>query len=146
MVSNFWGLSPALLAASMALDGQIAADDTLPGNDPDRWCYPHSTAMTGSENDLFAAQLSRFTDKGVSQSDAESLADKLVIRDRDSDDRGLCLECTHLGGYGRTSWRCGNWKRAGIAIKARDSQLPADLVHQLQRCDGFAHQLQGTPT
>jgi len=132
------GLTPALLAASLALDAQIHADGPLPGN-PDRWCYPDSTAMTGSEIDTFTARLSRFTDKGVIQSDAESLADKLVKRDRDSDDRRLCLECTHLGGYGRASWRCGNWQAAGVAISQRDSQLAADLVFKLQRCAGLTH-------
>jgi hypothetical protein len=95
--------------------------------------------MTGREIDLFAPRLARFTDKGVIQIDAEKLADKLVIRDREQDDRRLCLECTHLTGYGRTSWRCSNWQRAGVAIRARDNQLPVDLVLQLQRCDGLTH-------
>ena len=137
------GTSTATLAkfraASLALDAQIQADETLPGNDPDRWCYPTTTAMTGREIDLFAPRLARFTDKGVIQIDAEKLADKLVIRDREQDDRRLCLECTHLTGYGRTSWRCSNWQRAGVAIRARDNQLPVDLVLQLQRCDGLTH-------
>ena len=112
-----------------------AANDPAP--DPDRWCWPHSTAMNTAELDLFAASLARFTDKGVIQIEAESLADKLVMRDRESDDRRLCLECTPLAGYGQSSWRCGNWQAAGVATKARDAHLPADLVRQLQRCDGF---------
>ncbi len=112
--------------------------DTLAIVEPDRWCWPNSTAMTGSEIDLFTVRLARFTDKGVIHGDAELMADRLVTRDRENDDRGLCLECTHLGGYGVTSWRCGNWQRAGVAIRSRDAQLPADLVLQLQRCDGFA--------
>jgi hypothetical protein len=116
------------------------APDTvaLPGNDPDRWCWPHITAMNGSEIDLFTARLARFTDKGVIQIDAESLSDMLVIRDRDDDDRALCLECTHLAGW-RTSWCCGNWQAAGIAHRARDAQLPADLVMKLQRCGGLTN-------
>lgn len=118
-------------------DGFRNSDENT-DTDPDRWCWPHSTAMTGSEIDLFAQRLARFTTKGVIQSDAESIADKLVIRDREAGDRRLCLECTHLGGYGRTSWRCNNWQRSGIAIRQRDNQLPAELVQQLQRCDGFA--------
>jgi hypothetical protein len=118
-----------------------AANDPAP--DPDRWCWPHSEAMTGKEIDTFAARLTRITDKGLIQIAAESLADKLVIRDRESDDRRICLECTHLAGFGHSSWRCGNWQAAGVAIPARDNQLPADLVQQLQRCDGF-NQLQRT--
>jgi len=134
------GLTPALLAASLALDAQIQADGQFDNGavNPDRWCWPHSTAMNGAELDLLAARLARFTDKGVSQGDAEALADKLVIRDRDSDDRALCLECRHMAGYGPASWRCGNWQAAGVAISQRASQLPGDLVFQLQRCPGFA--------
>lgn len=136
------GLSAKLLAASLALDVQAAG--ALPAHEPDRWCWPHSTAMTGSEMDLFTARLARFTDKGVTHGDAESLADKLVTRDRDGDDRALCLECTHLAGW-RTSWRCGNWQAAGIARQARDAQLPADLVLTLQRCDGLTHAFTPAP-
>lgn len=139
------GLSPALLAASLALDAQIHAAGTLTGG-PDRHCWPNSTAMNSAEIDTFTARLARFTDKGVSHSDAERLADKLVMRDREQDDRRLCLECTHLGGYGTSSWRCDNWQRAGVAIRARDAQLPVDLVQQLQRCDGLTNAFNPTHT
>jgi len=116
-----------------------AANDPAP--DADRWCWPHSAAMTGREIDTLTARLARFTDKGLSLIDGEALADTLVIRDRESDDRRVCLECTHLAGHGPGSWRCGNWQAAGTAIKTRDAGLPADLVWQLQRCDGFITQL-----
>jgi hypothetical protein len=139
------GQSPLLLAASLALDASIIAAGTLPGNDPAADCWPHSTAMNGAEIDLFTARLHRFIDKGLTRADGEALADKLVIRDRETDDRQSCLECRHLSGYGHTSWRCGNWHAAGIAIRPRDTQLPADLVLQLQRCDGFTPHLTATP-
>jgi len=129
------GLTPALLAASLALDAQIHAAGALPGN-PDADCWPNSTAMNGAEIDTFTARLARFTAKGLPY--AESTADRLVTRDRESDDRRLCTECLHLAGYGASSWRCGNWQAAGIAINPRSTQLPADLVQQLQRCPGFA--------
>ena len=101
--------------------------------DLDRWAWPHSDAMNTGEIDTFTARLSRFTDKGLTLTDAEALADRLVIRDRDGDDRRLCLECLHLHRGGR----CGNWQRAGVAITAWDPRLPAELVQRLQRCDGF---------
>ncbi len=132
------GLSAKLLAASLALDAQIHADGLLPGNDSDADGWPNSTAMPDKSADLFAARLARFTDKGVTQIDAQALADRLVQRDRDSDDRRLCTECSHLQGYGASSWRCGNWQAAGIGINPRSTQLPAGLVFQLQRCNGFA--------
>ena len=112
-----------------------AAND--PATDPDRWAWPHSAAMNGAEIDAFTARLARFTDKGLGLDDAEALADKLVTRDRKSDDRRLRLECFHLSGQSGKAWGCRNWQRAGVALRARDAQLSAALVYQLQRCDGF---------
>ena len=129
--------SPAVLEkhdSSMALN-----------EDSDRWCWPHSSAMNGTEIDTFAVRLHKFTDKGLARNDGEALADKLVLRDRDQDDRRVCLECKHFAGHGAGSWRCGNWQAAGVALRSRDAQLPADLVVQLQRCDGFAAHLKSTP-
>lgn len=128
---------PALGRALLKQSRAEAAAAEVVATNPDADCWPHSPAMNGSEIDLFAERLVRFTGKGLTTDDAESLADKLVKRDRDKDDRRVCLECANLTGYGRTSWRCSNWRVAGIAIRARDNQLPADLVLQLQRCDGF---------
>lgn len=123
-----------LHAASLALDAVILASGIAA--DPDRWCWPQSTALNTGEIDTFTARLSRFTDRGLIVAFAESLADKLVIRDREGDDRALCLECPHLGGYSG-SWRCGAWKRAGIATRAGDARLASDEVTMLRRCDGF---------
>lgn len=112
--------------------------------DPDRWCWPHSSAMTGAEIDTFVARLHRFTHKGLAHTHGEALVDKLVVRDREQDDRRVCLECKHFSGHGAGSWRCDNWQAAGVAIRARDAQLPADLVVQLQRCNGFAARASST--
>ena len=111
-----------------------AANDAAP--DPDRWCWPHSQAMTGREIDTFTVRLHHFTRRGLAEPEAERLADKLVTRDREADDRRLCLECTHLAGRAGV-WGCRNWQQAAIASKARDAQLPAALVIQPQRCNGF---------
>lgn len=100
--------------------------------DPDRYCWPHGPAMNGREIDNMAARLARFTDKGMSLDDAERLADRLVIRDREGDDRRLCLECAHLQGHG--SWRCGNSGPADVAPLV----LAPELVMMLQRCAGAA--------
>lgn len=132
------GLSSVLAVPSPAVlekhDSSIAVTE-----DPDRWCWPHSSAMNSAEIDTFAARQHRFTDKGLTRNDGETLADKLVLRDREQDDRRVCLECKHFAGHRAGSWRCGNWQVAGIANRPRDTQLPADLVLQLQRCDGFAN-------
>ena len=112
-----------------ANDGAIT--DSAPTTDPDRCCWPASPAMNSGEIDAFTARLARFTGKGVNYDDVERLADGLVIRDREGDDRRLCLECTHLQGYGR--WHCGNWQAAEVAQQG----LARDLVLMLQRCGGF---------
>ena len=85
----------------------------------------------------FTARLALFTDKDMGVQDAERLADKLVVRDRQRDGRRLCLECTRLTGHAEKSWLCIDWQRAGIAIRIKDAQRPGELVCQLQRCDGF---------
>lgn len=77
-------------------------------------------------HDVSNAEVVRF-DKRVSRiswlgygDDADHLAVMLLHRDRDMDDRRLCVECSHAG----PGWRCAK----------RD----AFLVRQLQRCDNFA--------
>ena len=118
-------------AAIAEYDGGLSRQDAEAM--ADACCWPYSSAMTGAEIDTFTACLARFTDKGLSLIDAEALAEKLVIRDREGDDRRVCLECAHLHHGGR----CGNWQAAGVAIRARDAQLPGDFTTMLQRCDGF---------
>ena len=107
-------------------------------SDPDRWCWPHGSAMNTAEIDAFMARLARFTDKGLPLVDAEALADGLVQRDREMDDRHLCLECVHLRG-GNDRWRCGIAVVAGIGLRAADAQLPSDLTRLPQRCAGFTN-------
>jgi hypothetical protein len=101
--------------------------------DPDRWCWPHSIAMSGSEIEKFTARLERFDYFGIDGGVAEKLADRLVMRDREDDDRSLCLECAHL----RLLFSCVNSLNAGISTQHSDSKLPSDFVIQLQRCPGF---------
>ena len=121
-------------------DGAVANPENpaanAPAIDPDRWCWPHGPAMSTTEIDTFTARLARFTDKGLPLANAEALADGLVKRDREMDDRRLCLECVHLqGGTGR--WRCGKAVAAGVGLRAADGQIPSDLAHQQQHCAGF---------
>ncbi len=133
-------MSPFFLAASHALDASIDTADTSPELDPDALCWPHSSVMNGAEIDTFSQRLHWFTIKGLDYIEGESLADKLILRDRETDDRSVCLECNNFAGQGAGFWRCGNWQTAGIAIHSRDAHLPADLMVQLQRCAGFTAQ------
>jgi hypothetical protein len=99
-----------------------------PPPDPDRWCWPHSDAMNGAELEQFAKRAQQFTRRGITAEAAETMADRLVIRDREQDDRRTCLECNAF-----RPGRCGNHRRAGL--QAPD--VGRDLATLLQRCPGF---------
>ena len=93
-----------------------------------------------SENDTFAVRVALFTGCDLSMDDAETMAYRLECRDREHDDRQLCLECLHL--YGSSSARrCGMWQALGIHSPA----IPTELVTLLQRCNGFHKKLEVTP-
>ena len=106
-------------------------------DDPDRHSWPHTTAMNSAEIDSFTARVHLFTRRGIDTTQAERLADSLVIRDRDGDDRRLCLECSHLGG-GHKARTCNHWRSAGLA----GAGVPAGWCDLLQRCDGFKEMTQ----
>ena len=99
-----------------------------PSTDPDRWCWPHSDAMNGAELEQFAKRAQSFTRRGITTEAAEAMADRLVIRDREQDDRRTWLECNAF-----RPGRCGNHRRAGL--QAPD--VGRDLATLLQRCPGF---------
>lgn len=116
----------------------VSAKGETAFSDPDRWCWPDGSAMNTIEIDTFTARLTRFIDKGLPLADAEALADRMVKRDREMDDRHLCLECVHL--RGSTGGRhCGNAVLAGMGMHAAHALLPNDLTRQPQRCAGFTN-------
>lgn len=51
---------------------------------------------TDRETARFTFRDALFKRRGCSPAEAETLADQLATRDRDRDDRRLCLECSHL--------------------------------------------------
>ena len=96
--------------------------------DLDRCCWPHSDAMNGAELERFAKRVQQATRRGISTEAAEAMADRLVIRDREQDDRCACLECATL-----RPGRCGNYRHAGL----QGPDVGRDLAAMLQRCPGF---------
>jgi hypothetical protein len=99
--------------------------------------------MTGTEITVFEARVHLFGARGLSLKEAEGIADKLVLRDRDADERRLCLECEHLQVLPENHWRdhaelrCTNFAEAGLCVFARDAGLSQAFARQLQRCHGF---------
>ena len=129
------------------IDGAVANPETpaanAPAIDPDRWAWPHSDAWNTGEIELFNRRAALFVRRGANDVQAEALADRLVRRDREEDDRHLCHECRHLRG-GLPGWLCGNGAAAGVPTSGWGAGLPAPMVAQLQRCPGFA--AAGLPT
>lgn len=76
--------------------------------------------MTDRELQRMQFRLGLFARRGCTAPQAEALADKLLSRDRDQDDRRVCEECEHL----LTGWRCAR------------GQPP--LPRTLHRCPAFA--------
>jgi hypothetical protein len=74
-------------------------------------------AWTDAEIVTFEKRVARSTWLGYP--DAKGRAEMLLHRDRDGDDRRLCVECLHAG----SGWRCA--RRGGF------------LLDQLQRCPMF---------
>ena len=78
-------------------------------------------------------RVERFSRLGLPAAEAEALAERLALRDRDFDHRTACAECANL--HGRPGgWRCGNWRQADVGGPA----IPAVFVAEmLQHCRGF---------
>ena len=93
--------------------------------------------MNTEEIKLFKLRLERLEQRGLQTSEAEKLCDRFLRRDREGGgEMRSCFECRHL--VIANGWFCKNWKIAGVAIRAKDAQLPTDLVVQLQRCPGYS--------
>ncbi len=95
----------------------------------------HGSSPTGwgwsdDEISTFQARRDRLMRWGRSEAEAEQIAERLLNRDRDGDDRRLCLECRELGQGGR----CAAAARGAFPWASRELQ-PVQLV--LQRCEGF---------
>ena len=87
-----------------------------------------AVAWTDGDIARFLDRRARLMRWGWPETDAEQLADRLVRRDREADDRVSCTDCRHY-----RPGCCGNHKRAGLSM----ADVGRDLVAMLQRCPGF---------
>lgn len=120
-VANVAGVSVANLK-------KVKKNDTT-APDPDRHSWPHTEAANTAEMSAMSTRLATFARIGLPVDQAEKLADKLLIRDREGDDRHACLECGHLSGR----WRCAAFRQRGATAPG----LPADYVQMLTRCNAW---------
>jgi hypothetical protein len=114
-----------------------ATAKVVPISNPDRWCWPNGPAMNGQEISVFNQRENLFIARGWDA--AEAVADRLVRRDRENDDRVVCLECVHY-----TKRWCDNAKAAKLSPSKSSTQIATDLITLLQRCPGF-HALVARP-
>lgn len=74
-----------------------------------------------------------FRRRGLSPSEAETLADRLALRDQERDDRRVCDECAHLQRDGGCFAAAQGWMRN---VSKRHQPVRA----LLQRCELFQFQ------
>ena len=126
-----------LLRSGAARSTAPAARSTAPAESP----RPYRLAKTDADRchwppwgepeiQAFVARVALFIRRGVTATDADELAEALTLRDRDGDDRGLCIECRHLDRDGRCAMA-----RAGQLHGVDRRFEPLRTV--LQRCEGF---------
>lgn len=113
--------------ASVANFGTVVNDPEFDASDLDRWCWPASDAMNSREIGLMVARTNMFSERGMRVDAAERLADALVERDRERDDRRLCMECAHLNG-----------RRCSASAVAGAGENVAALAYMPQRCPAFS--------
>lgn len=89
----------------------------------------HAGGWDVAEIDTFMARAARFMRLGR-VADAEHLAERLTLRDREVDDRRLCLECAAL----TDSRRCAVAAQGGLPGADRRLEPVPNI---LQRCLGF---------
>ena len=94
----------------------------------------HAGGWTAAEIDAFVIRRDRFTAAG--RSDADHLAERLTLRDRQGDERRLCLECAALRPRGCAAAQRGEVPGAGPQF--------VPMLDVLQRCPAFIPTLEIT--
>ena len=79
-----------------------------------------------------AIHRARLVARGLSDDQADELAERLVRRDLEYDDRTLCAECIH---FRRGAKTCGNNRQAEMPREL------GELAEMFQRCAGFSSSL-----
>jgi cytochrome c peroxidase len=93
-------------------------------------CLVDVSAVAWTDGDMarFIGRRTRLMRLGWPEADAETLAERLVMRDRAADDdRVSCTECHH-----HRPGRCGNHRAAGL----HSPEVGRDLAGMLQHCPG----------
>lgn len=88
-----------------------------------------AVSWTDADIERFQSRRDRLMRWGWAEPEAETVAERLVKRDREQDDdRVSCADCRHY-----RPGRCGNHRHAGL----HSPDVGRPLVALLQRCPGF---------
>ena len=128
------GMAAAGNADAVAANERIACAPALDGHHGNPYLALeqvvecHAWGWDDAEIDLFVSRATRFSLLG--RNDGEHLAERLTLRDRQADDRRMCLECRELDSTGR----CAAARRG--AIQGADRGL-VPVQNILMRCAAF---------
>ena len=86
----------------------------------------HAGGWSDVEIADFVARHTRLLALGFTDGDADDLAERLTLRDRDADERRLCVECCNFRGG-----RCRQAARSGVGPEV------GALAFVLQNCSAF---------
>ena len=110
----------------------VAAAKTRKGGNPmltlEQGDRCHSPSWNDGEIQAFTHRRDRLLRWGYPEQDADDLAERLTLRDREHDERVSCTDCRHY-----RPGRCGNHRAAGLRVP----DMGRDLAAMLQRCEGF---------
>lgn len=126
--------APAHAARCAAYEARGAANGDGPRSTPGVGAAAPASAYwpPASEQELqrMAGRIERAVTMGARLDEAEGIADRLHLADREGDTRRLCIECAHLRATSE-GWRCAS-------ARGPRGPLARDLVLRvLHRCAGF---------
>ena len=112
-ISSVLSVTPAAVSANDDVwPGASAATVRSSGNPyltPEQGDECHEGSWSDTEIEMFLARSARFS--AIGRTDAEHLAERLTLRDRQADDRRFCVECQEL----EISGRCAAAQRGDLA-------------------------------
>lgn len=109
-----------------------AANDAQPPALLSVGCWPHGDGWTDAEIDRFTGRVLRLQNLGGDLLKAEGMAETLLQRDRDGDDRRMCAECSNLSGR-----QCRNAQGAELGLPSHRTADVSPIRFMLQRCAGY---------
>ena len=132
-ISSVLSVTPAAVSANDDVrHGATATQVRRSGNPyltPEQGDECHESSWNDAEIETFMARSTRF--RAMGRVDAEHLAERLTLRDRQADDRRLCVECREL----EASGRCAAARRGALACTDRRLEPVQNIV---MRCPAFS--------